>query len=117
MFLSPIHASFILAMRWGVFQEGRFLGKVLDEWIADSQEFVHTKLPKLIVIAIIAFIFSRLLRLGTHHMTRLAERSSAGLERPLAGIGRHRGHCHRPGRTNHRQRYAERISDPGRGSV
>jgi len=96
MFLSPIHASFILAMRWGVFQEGRFLGKVLDEWIADSQEFVHTKLPKLIVIAIIAFIFSRLLRLGTHHMTRLAERSSAGLERlaevkTMAGVIRTTG--------------------------
>jgi small conductance mechanosensitive channel len=81
MFLSPMHASFILAMRWGVFQEGRFLGKVLDEWIADSQEFVRAKLPKLIVIAIIAFIFSRLLRLGTHHMTRLAETSGAGPER------------------------------------
>ena len=96
MFLSPIHASFILAMRWGVFQEGRFLGKVLDEWIADSQEFVHTKLPKLIVIAIIAFIFSRLLRLGTHHMPRLAERSSAGLERlaevkTMAGVIRTTG--------------------------
>jgi small conductance mechanosensitive channel len=81
MFLSPIHASFILAMRWGVFQEGRFLGKVLDEWIADSQEFVHTKLPKLIVIAIIAFIFSRLLHLLTHHMAHLAETSGAGSER------------------------------------
>ena len=61
-----------------LFQEGRFLGKVLDEWIADSQEFLHTKLPKLIVIAIIAFIFSRLLRLVTIHMTRMAERSGAG---------------------------------------
>ena len=96
MFLSPMLATFILAMRWGVFQEGRFLGKVLDEWIADSQEFVHTKLPKLIVIAIIAFIFSRLLRLGTHHMTRLAERSSAGLERlaevkTMAGVIRTTG--------------------------
>ena len=78
MFLSPMHATFVLVMRWGMFQEGRFLGKVLDEWIADSQEFVHTKLPKLIVIAIIAFIFNRLLRLITHHMARLAERSAAG---------------------------------------
>jgi hypothetical protein len=49
-------------MRWGVFQEGRFLGKVQDEWIADSREFVRTKLPKLIVIAMIAFLFSHLLR-------------------------------------------------------
>jgi len=81
MFLSPMLATFILAMRWAAFQEGRFLGRVLDEWIADSQEFVHAKLPRLIVIAIIAFIFSRLLRLVTHHMTRLAQASSAGPER------------------------------------
>jgi hypothetical protein len=65
--------SFSLAARWDLFREDRFLGKVLDEWIADSQEFVHTKLPKLIVIAIIALILSRLLRLVTFHMTRLAE--------------------------------------------
>jgi hypothetical protein len=50
-------------MLWDMVREGRFLGKVMDEWIADNQELVHTKLPKLIVIAIIAFIFSRLLRL------------------------------------------------------
>ena len=74
-----MHASFVLAMRWGLFQEGRFLGKVLDEWIDDSQEFVHTKLPQLIVVAIIAFILSRLLRLITLHMTRVAEqRGRAG---------------------------------------
>jgi small conductance mechanosensitive channel len=78
MFLSHLYATFILTMRWGIFQEDRFLGKVLDEWIADSQEFVHTKLPKLIVIAIIAFIFSRLLHLVTFHMTRMAEASAAG---------------------------------------
>jgi small conductance mechanosensitive channel len=78
MFLSHLYATFVLTMRWGIFQEDRFLGKVLDEWIADSQEFVHTKLPKLIVIAIIAFIFSRLLHLVTFHMTRMAEASAAG---------------------------------------
>ena len=96
MFLYAIQATFVMAVRWGVFQEGRFLGKVLDEWIADSQEFVHTKLPKLIVIAIIAFIFSRLLRLVTHHMARLAETSAAGLERlaevkTMAGVIRTTG--------------------------
>ena len=65
-------------MRWGWFQEGRFLGKVLDEWIADSQEFLRTKLPHLVVIALIAFVLSRLLRLITSHMTRVAEQSGAG---------------------------------------
>ena len=78
MFLSSISATFVLALRWGVFKEGRFLGKVLDEWIADSQEFLHTKLPKLIVIAIIAFVINRLMGLVTTHMTRMAERSVAG---------------------------------------
>jgi moderate conductance mechanosensitive channel len=65
-------------MRWGWFQQGRFMGKVLDEWIGDSQEFLHTKLPRLIGIAIIAFVLSRLLRVVTFHITRAAERSGAG---------------------------------------
>ncbi len=78
MNLFTMHASQILAMRWGLFKEGRFLGKVLDEWIADSQEFIHTKLPKLIVIAIIALVFGRILRLITFHMTRLAEQRAGG---------------------------------------
>ncbi|MGO8759165.1 MAG: mechanosensitive ion channel family protein [Terracidiphilus sp.] len=78
MILSSIPAHFLMLLRWGWFQEGRFLGRVLDEWIDDSQEFIHTKLPRLIVIAIIAFVLSRLLRLITVHMTRVAERSGAG---------------------------------------
>ncbi len=65
-------------LRWGWFQEGRFLGRVLDEWIYDSQEFIHTKLPRLIVIAIIAFVLSRLLKLVTSRMTGVAEQSGAG---------------------------------------
>src|SRR5580700_10496986 len=81
MFLCLRNVTFLLAMRWDMFREDRFLGKVLDEWIADSQEFVHAKLPKLIVIAIIALILSRLLRVGTHHMARLAKASVTGPER------------------------------------
>ncbi|MGA3333717.1 MAG: mechanosensitive ion channel family protein [Terracidiphilus sp.] len=78
MFFSSIAAHIFLAMRWGWFREDRFLGRVLDEWIGDSQEFLHTKLPRLIVVAIIALILSRLLRLVTFHMTRMAEQSGAG---------------------------------------
>jgi len=78
MNISPIPADLLLAMRWSLFREDRFLGKVVDEWIADSQEFIHTKLPKLVVIAIIALVLSRLLRLITFHMTRLAEQRHAG---------------------------------------
>ena len=42
---------FFLAARTGMFAEDRFLGKVLDEWIVDAQEFVRTKLPHLLVVA------------------------------------------------------------------
>ena len=96
MFLCLANVTFLLAMRWDMFREDRFLGKVLDEWIADSQEFVHAKLPKLIVIAIIAFIFTRLLHLVTFHMTRLAEQRAAGSGRladvkTMAGVVRATG--------------------------
>ena len=67
-----------LALRWGIFQEGRFLGRVLDEWAADSQEFIHAKLPRLIVIAVIAFVLNKLLRLITRRMVRVAEQHAAG---------------------------------------
>jgi moderate conductance mechanosensitive channel len=52
----------LLAARTGLFAEGRFLGKILDEWIADAQEFVHSKLPHIILVGIIAFILNRLLQ-------------------------------------------------------
>lgn len=96
MFLLPMAGQFLLAMRWGWFKEGRFLGKVVDEWIGDSQEFLHTKLPHLIVIVIIAIVLSRLLRLVTTQMTRAAEQSAAGPARraeirTLAGVIRATG--------------------------
>lgn len=63
----------LLLYRWGLFREGRFLGKVLDEWIDDGQEFVHTKLPHLIGIAIIALLLNKLLHVITNRMVRVAE--------------------------------------------
>jgi moderate conductance mechanosensitive channel len=54
------------------------MGRVLDEWIVDSQEFIHTKLPHLIVIGLIAFVLNKLLQLGTYRMVRLAERHGGG---------------------------------------
>jgi small conductance mechanosensitive channel len=67
---------FFLAARTGWFAEGRFLGRVLDEWAVDAQEFVRLKLPHLLLVAVIAFLLNRLLRLITSHMTRLAERNA-----------------------------------------
>ena len=86
----------LLAERWGLFAEGRFMGKVLDEWIADSQEFLHTKLPRLIVIGLIAFFLNKLLRIMTDRMVRVAERHAAAPGRlaevrTLAGVIRATG--------------------------
>jgi small conductance mechanosensitive channel len=68
---------FLLAMRTGIFAEERFLGRLLDHWGVDGEEFVRGKLPHLLVVAAIAFVLMRLLRLITFHMTRAAERNSA----------------------------------------
>jgi small conductance mechanosensitive channel len=70
--------AYLLAVRWGIFQEGRFLGKILDEWTNDAQEFVHSKLPHLIVVLVIAFILIRLLSLVTSRMIRVAEAHATG---------------------------------------
>lgn len=84
------------AARTGIFAEGRFMGKVVDEWINDTQEFVRTKLPHLVLVAIIAFVLMRILRLITGRMTRLAEHHGVGQARlsqvrTLAGVVRTTG--------------------------
>jgi small conductance mechanosensitive channel len=72
------------------------MGRVLDEWINDVQEFVRTKLPHLIVLTIIAIILSRILRGITNRMIRLAELHAADTirisqVRTLAGVVRTTG--------------------------
>lgn len=72
------------------------MGKVLDEWIDDTQEFLHVKLPHLIMVAIIAFILNRLLRAFTARMIYVAEQHGAGPARigqvkTLAGVIRTTG--------------------------
>ena len=91
-----MYTFLLFAIRTGIFAEGRFLGKVLDDWIVDTQEFVRTKLPHLVIYAIIAVILSRLLRLVTANTIRLAERHAAGIARvsqvrTMAGILRTTG--------------------------
>ncbi len=90
--------SFVLSLaaRTGWFAEGRFLGRVLDEWAVDAQEFIHTKLPHLFVVAIIGFILSRLLHLVTHRMIHIAEQhapipSRIAQVKTLAGVIRTTG--------------------------
>src|SRR5208283_4456463 len=78
MFPAVTSPLFYLALRWGIFEKDRFLGKILDEWIADSQEFLHTKLPHLLVIAAIAYLLNKLLRLITLRMVHVAEQHATG---------------------------------------
>ncbi len=85
-----------LAGAWATLVQGRFMGKVVDEWIADSQEFIHSKLPHLIVVALIAFILDKLLKVITNRMVRVAERHAVGPGRvaevrTLAGVIRATG--------------------------
>jgi small conductance mechanosensitive channel len=91
-----MYAFGLFTVRTGIFAEGRFMGRVLDEWINDVQEFVRTKLPHLIVLTIIAIILSRILRGITNRMIRLAELHAADTirisqVRTLAGVVRTTG--------------------------
>jgi small-conductance mechanosensitive channel len=91
-----MYVFLLFALRTGLFAEGRFLGKVIDEWIVDVQEFIRTKLPHLFFVAIIALVLARMLRLVTGHMIRIAEQHAAGQPRvsqvrTLAGVVRTTG--------------------------
>lgn len=72
---------FLLAFRTGIFAEGRFLGRVLDEWAIDAQEFITSRLPHLLMVALIAFVLSRILRIVTTRMIHVAEAHAASPER------------------------------------
>jgi small-conductance mechanosensitive channel len=73
--------SFLAIFRWAIFAEGRFLGKVIDEWTLDAQEFVRLKLPHLVVVVVIALVLYRILSLISFHMTRVAQRHAANFDR------------------------------------
>ena len=63
----------LLLASWSqIATEGRFFGKVLDEWIGDTQEFIRIKLPHLLVAALIGFALYRVLSLITSRMVRIA---------------------------------------------
>jgi moderate conductance mechanosensitive channel len=72
------------------------MGKVLDEWAIDIQEFVRSKLPHLVMVAVIGFVLSRLLSIITARMIRIAEAHAASRGRvaqvkTLAGVVRTTG--------------------------
>lgn len=75
---------------------GEYLGRLLGEWGADVQDFVRSKLPHLVVVAIIALVLSRILRIITSRMIRIAVQHAAGQARmaqvrTLAGVVRTTG--------------------------
>jgi moderate conductance mechanosensitive channel len=85
-----------LACWVGWFAEGRFMGKVLDDWAVDAQEFVRVKLPRLAFLALIAFLLFRLLNLVSARMIRIAEEHAAAHNRvaqvkTMAGVIRATG--------------------------
>ncbi len=68
---------FAIFIRSGLFAEGKFLGKVLDEWVNDLQEFLHTKLPHLLAILFVAFVISRIISSGTNRIMKIADRKDS----------------------------------------
>jgi len=65
---------FAILLRTGIFAEGRFLGKILDLWVGDAQEFIHTKLPHLVAVCLVAFILTRIIAGATNRMILIADR-------------------------------------------
>lgn len=89
-------SAFFVALKPDWLAENRFMGKVLDEWAGDVQEFVRSKLPHLLAVALIAFVLSRLLSIITNRMIRVAEAHAASRGRvaqvkTLAGVIRTTG--------------------------
>lgn len=86
----------LLASWSEIASDSRFFGKVLDEWIGDTQEFIRIKLPHLLVAALIGFALYRVLSLITSRMIRIAEQHAAahsriGQVRTMAGVIRATG--------------------------
>ncbi|MGD0095313.1 MAG: mechanosensitive ion channel family protein [Terracidiphilus sp.] len=86
----------LLAARTGIFAEERFLGRLIDGWAADAEGFTRNRLPHLVIVALIGFVLSRLLRVTTARMIRIAEQHAAGpgrvsQVRTLAGVTRTTG--------------------------
>jgi small-conductance mechanosensitive channel len=59
----------------------QFFSRIEDKWLDDGTEFVHTALPKLIIIGVGAWILIRLLALATRRLVALAEARAASTTR------------------------------------
>jgi small-conductance mechanosensitive channel len=88
--------AFFVAFRPDWLADNRFMGKVVDEWAVDVQEFIRSKLPHLLAVAVIAFVLIRLLSIIAARMIRVAEAHAASRGRvaqvkTLAGVIRTTG--------------------------
>ena len=53
-------------------QSAQFLTRIWDKWLDDGADFVHTALPKLIVIGVGSWILIRMLNAGTRRLISVA---------------------------------------------
>lgn len=73
-----------------------FFSTIDQKWLSDLQDFIHTALPKIVVILIGAWLLTRFLRLITTRVLKVAERHSGGMRsisqvRTLASVIRATG--------------------------
>jgi moderate conductance mechanosensitive channel len=68
--------DFALATTGGV---RAFFQTIDDKWISDLQDFIHEALPKIVVIVIVAWGLTRVLKLITNRVLKVAERHSGGM--------------------------------------
>jgi small conductance mechanosensitive channel len=74
----------------------RFLARLLHGWTEDAQDFARYKLHHVLLVCLIAFLLSWLLRSITHHMVVIAERHAPSPQRlgqvkTMAGVIRTSG--------------------------
>jgi moderate conductance mechanosensitive channel len=80
----------------GLGAEPGFLQGLGEKYVTDFQDFLHEKLPKIVAVALIAWLLLWLLQLITRHILRIAERQSSTVAhlaqvRTLAAVIRNTG--------------------------
>lgn len=62
-----------------VLEQGRgFFRAIDDKWLSDLQDFIRVALPKIVVIVIFSWILTRLLKIITSRVVKVAEKHSGG---------------------------------------
>ncbi|HEY0794828.1 MAG TPA: mechanosensitive ion channel family protein [Acidisarcina sp.] len=58
-----------------------FFSKLSDNWLDDLQDFIHTKLPAIVLIIFCAWLLMQLLHILTSRLAKIAERHAADQQR------------------------------------